>query len=156
MACGTDLRPCEVSTVSRTTWMSSVRLGSSPWSSILLVCRWTRTRSLMLWGTMGCNINIGLPACTTAPEIQRGGNSPHYCSLHPVLQWSHVSTRGRRFSPLFIASWWSQWTPTAVAAAYLASLPDFSGPFHPSIFSGPAAESALLLSLLTSLPEFPL
>lgn len=51
-ACGTDLSPCDVSTVSRTTWMSSIRLGSSPWSSILLVCRRTRTRSLMLWSTM--------------------------------------------------------------------------------------------------------
>lgn len=85
---GTDLRPCAVRTVSRTTWMSSVRLGSSPWSSILLVCRRTRTRSLMLWSTRACKISTGSPPCTTAPEIQTGGDGLHCCcpSLHSIIR----------------------------------------------------------------------
>lgn len=89
LACGTDLRPCEVSTVSRTTWMSSVRLGSSPWSSILLVCRRTRTRSLMLWSTRACNISTGFPACAKAPAIQRGGGGFHCCcpNVHSIIRF---------------------------------------------------------------------
>lgn len=45
---------------------------------------------------------------------------------------------------------------TAAAAAYLQSLPSFYVSFHPRIYSRPAHQSALLLSLLTSLLEFPL